>query len=97
MIRLAVLLAVLFVVGCGGGSLDDRSSQVASDIQADSCTATRYYLIMRDNQEKVLIYDCQKNGRTYCVTEQNGIASDSTELARAVFADSLTGKPSCVT
>jgi hypothetical protein len=91
-----IVIAIVVLAGCGSNSLGDRSSQVASDISAEACTATRYYLIMRADKSKLLIYNCQRNGRTICVTEQNGIATDSTVTARLVFADSLTGKPSCL-
>lgn len=75
----------------------DESARVASASGATSCSATFYAVTNRLDGSKARIYDCFVKGRERCVTYENGIASDSTETVRLVFATTLgSGKPSCL-
>ena len=90
----AAFAAAFAVAGCGGES--DRSSAIASETGASSCTATDYQIINRLDNTKARIYDCFINGAEKCVTEENGIANDETATAKILFASSLSGgKPDC--
>ena len=93
----AALAAVVMVAaGCGGTS--NRAGQVAVDIGATTCTSSGYGIVSKVDHSKTPIYNCTLHGRDVCVTEENGIAQDSTALVRLLFANTLSGgKPSCVT
>ncbi len=87
-------IGVLALAGCGGSS--DRSSAIAAEIGAVSCTATDYQIINRFDNSKTRIYDCFMHGGEKCVTEANGIASDQTATVKLLFANTLSGgKPAC--
>lgn len=85
---------MMALAGCGGGT---SPSQVAQAAGASSCDKSDYYLIIKTTGEHETIYDCVFPSGLKCVTYQNGIANDSTEVARLVFSTSLgTPKPSCL-
>ena len=97
MLFAVVLVAVAaLAAGCGGSG--DRSSAIADEIGATSCTATQYGIVSRIDNSKTQIYDCFLNGDEKCVTEENGIVSDQTAVVKLLFANTLSGgKPDCAT
>lgn len=94
--KAALVIAALAAVaaGCGGGQ-SDRSTQIGAEIHG-TCTATSYEIIGKLDHSKARIYDCMRNGKRICVTEENGFASDQTQLAKILFQDNLSGgRPGC--
>ena len=70
---------------------------VASAAGALSCDSSGYYITTAVSGKET-VYDCSMaSGKTLCVTYHGGIASDSTEIVRLAFANTLlTTKPSCL-
>ena len=104
-----MLVAVLAAVAAAGyayrddifgkAAPADKSDQIAAVIGASSCSQTRYTLIDKITNDSAPIYDClMKNLATKCVTYEHGIANDSTEEVRLVFATTLgSDRPECLT
>jgi hypothetical protein len=71
--------------------------RVTSEAAADHCDNSGYYEESQITGAKQTIYDCSINGKMKCVTENGGIASDSTEEVRLLFQSALGArKPSCL-
>jgi hypothetical protein len=91
-----VVAAVLFGWHHWHHGSSDQSSAVASAI-GGSCTQTRYEIINKLAGTKTVIYDCTVGAKRMCVTDENGIAHDSTAISRILFAGTLSGgKPGCL-
>lgn len=72
-------------------------AKVAAAAGASSCSSSGYYLKSRLDGEKTVIYDCVIAGRWRCVTEKDGLASDSTLMVEAAFASVLNAdRPACL-
>lgn len=104
--QFAVILALVVVawgglryVGLLGGSgSGDQSGTIAAQI-GGTCGETGYYVQSRLDGSKLRIYDCTTPSRgEMCVTYSGGIASDSTDEVKLLFANELGGsKPACAT
>lgn len=101
------LIVVTVIVVCAAGfhwwqhrssAPADLSGEIAVQTGADSCDQTGYTIVSKLNGSETPIYDCVIDGKDLCVTEENGVVSDSTATARLLFASVLAGsKPGCAT
>lgn len=96
-----ILALVAIVIALGGWywikHRDASPSTVAAAAGASSCDSSGYY-IKTTVGGKQTVYDCfMPSGKTICVTYHAGVASDSTVLVRAIFANTLGATtPSCL-
>jgi hypothetical protein len=92
----AAVCGVVSLVACG--ELGVSSSKVAAAAQASGCDNSGFYIENKISGSKEVIYDCSfPDGSTKCVTYAGGIANDSTDVVRLVFASTLGAKkPSCL-
>lgn len=73
-------------------------SAVAAIIGADYCADSGYLVQSRLDGSEQTIYDCTTGIKSRCVTMNGGIASDSTQEVRFLFANALGGaQPACLT
>jgi len=77
----------------------DRAAAIQQSIGATSCDNSGYYVQSQLDGSKQIIYDCQMaSGNWKCVTENGGIASDSTAEVKLLFTNTLSGgEPFCAT
>ena len=75
----------------------DHSVAIAAEISANSCEATNFAITNKIDGSKTRIYDCSmSDGTEKCVTEENGLIQDRTEVAKLLFASTLgTDGPTC--
>lgn len=77
--------------------LIDHSAAAQAASGADVCSSSGYW-ITTAAAGKEIVYDCLIGSKAVCVTYKDGIATDSTVLVKAVFANTLgANKPECVT
>jgi hypothetical protein len=88
----------LIASACGASATADQSTKVAAAANARSCNDSGYYVQSKLNGDKSVIYNCTMlNDNVRCVTYEGGIASDSTETVKLLWANVLSGaKPDCI-
>lgn len=91
---LAATCLILTLAACGGSGAN--ATKVAQEASAESCADSGYRIVFRTDGSEHTIWDCQIGGKTVCVAEEHGVASNITDLARLAFADTLNGRPSCL-
>ena len=90
------LFTFALVSGCGSGG--PSPSDVATAAAATSCNLSAYAIVSQLTGKQEAIFDCTfPDGSVKCVTYANGIATDSTEAVRLLFANKLgPGRPPCL-
>lgn len=97
-VGLAALLLTASSAGCGGSSSPDRSTAIGVKIGARTCEETSFEITNKLDGSKTRIYDCSMpSGKEKCVTEEGGVAHDSTEEVKLLFQSTLgEAPPNCV-
>lgn len=95
---IGIAVIVIHFLTSHAGPAPDQSAKVAAQSGADYCSDTGYAIVSKLSNVKTAIYDCQFAGRSKCVTYENGLTSDQTDVVRLLFTSVLgSSKPSCLT
>jgi hypothetical protein len=91
-IATVVTVSALALTGCGSSSADEVGAEVGG-----TCEETGWEQTNALTDERALIYACEIDGDTKCVTYDGGVARDVTEWTQREFEDALSdARPSCV-